>query len=239
MGRAQAGFTLIELLVVIAIIAVLAAMLLPALGRAKESGRRIGCLNNIRQLGLSSMMYVSESEGYFAPRSAKVRWPSLLQTYYRNYRVLLCPTETGTPASHGNDTNFVADTLPRSYIINGFNDYFESTLTPAEWQDFKTAKYPQGLKENSILYPTDTILFGEKETGSGHFYMDFYEGRGNDFEELEQGRHQGGKRGAQTGGANYAMADGSARYYKFGKALAPLNLWAVTDTARKNYAIFY
>src|SRR5262245_8092224 len=87
------AFTLIELLVVIAIVGILAALLLPALARSKESGRQAACASNLRQLGVALSLYAGDYEGIFPVRSQFNRWPARLQSGYENWNVLRCPTE--------------------------------------------------------------------------------------------------------------------------------------------------
>ena len=218
--RSQA-FTLIELLVVIAIIAILAGMLLPALSRAKESARSISCLNNIKQLGLSCRMYIDENDGLFPPRGVSTnRWPTTLRPGYKNTAILRCPSEVGVGQTFGNDTNnFPADASPRSYILNGWNDYFEGAVAGAS------------LPENAIKLPSETVIFGEKDRDSGHFWMDFW--KGDDASELDQQKHNATQKPSQVGGSNYGLADGSAKFFRWGKTMSP-NLWAVTDDWRTN-----
>jgi prepilin-type N-terminal cleavage/methylation domain-containing protein len=250
------AFTLVELLVVIAIIAILAGMLLPALSGSKEAGRRIVCINHLRQLDLSLSMYADDNDGRYPARQVPF-WMTRLHPYYQDVRLLVCPTDTktasvspelpwavpaaeanpGTPVTPATPAAEAAAKAPRSYVINGWNDYFEAALSPADFATYMAHAWPAGMPESAIAEPADTITFGEKLSELTHKHMDLLDGNGDDTSKLEDGRHSRGGGSSASGGSVYAFADGSVRFLRYGKALAPVNMWAVTDKWRANAVV--
>lgn len=213
------AFTLIEMLVVIGIISILAALLMPGLVGAKRTANQIKCLNQLKQLELALTLYAGEHNGSFPPRRhADAAWMVTLLPYYSDLHVLKCPSD--------------GILEKRSYVINGWDDYFRAALTPKDYLRYQNWAWPGGMPEDKIPLPSDTITFGEKRTGNNNVHVDFSQGSsGNEVDVIEHARH-GSKPKSKSGGSNFAFADGSVRYLGWGRSINPINLWATRDEWR-------
>ena len=136
------GFTLIELLVVIAIIAILAALLLPTLGRAKNAAKGVASLNNLRQIGIANQMYLDDNSGYFThhegyyyqgaiidrqdgkdlglDKSVKTHWPDQMVRYAPQPKVFLSPFLTVEQIASANFSRPFGIDGYRQYIYGGY-----------------------------------------------------------------------------------------------------------------------
>jgi prepilin-type N-terminal cleavage/methylation domain-containing protein/prepilin-type processing-associated H-X9-DG protein len=155
------AFTLVELLVVIAIMAILASLVMPALARAKQQGKRAACMSNLRQIGLATGMYVDEHECYPpAYLDSTTRWMDLLKPLIdKSSGVYLCPADPEKNAVTWD---------PEIFLSYGINTFRFADQGGCFWY---------GVKAQRVQRPSGVIVFADCTPGK------YYCGGGSTFEE--------------------------------------------------------
>ena len=172
-GSLALGFTLIELLVVVAIIAILAAMLLPALSKARERARAAVCMSNLKQIGLAINMYAIDQGEWLPVADSMTTWQllgkqSLGGLGYLDSTVYACPSDI-TKCGTGPGCSQAQTWLPNNgYLSYLWNIYLSGYRTAGTWKlDANWGKPFGPMKLSSLKKPSYDIIVIDSEWGYG------------------------------------------------------------------------
>ena len=223
--RIRRGFTLIELLVVIAVIALLMAILMPALQRAKEQGKRIVCVNNIKTMGLANALYADDTDGWYVPIMDRTQgdnryWPAnqlfrelcgykprgvVSNDAWHAPKQYLCPSDTIARKE-------IRDSQWDSWISYGYN------LTDWYFSDWFGIGYA-GHRNTTVPNPSNELIFTESHDWRlwwwGANYVDGWDVLGQDtITPYKQVGCDGPTLYRHSDGASIAFYDGHAENMK-------------------------
>jgi len=178
-------FTLVELLVIIAVIGILTSLLIPALNQAREKGRTISCMNNLKQQGLGIAYYCDDNDGYYPPvndsyyKMAFVfenswSWQLYNSKYVTSGQTFQCPTATGYCTNeYSNGMHDVIHTPNDNYsyahLVYGYNSWVGGILT---WGGVIAAKKPI-MKIGNVMTPSSKLLVSETLDMENGYYKGF------------------------------------------------------------------